>query len=116
MKNYIQRGENITFPAPYDVVSGAPALIGGVAGGIVGIASTNALAGEDCAFVRIGVFTPLPKAAGVAWVAGSTKLYFDNAAKNFTTVAAGNTLVGVAAAGALAADTTGSVLLTGQIG
>jgi len=111
MKNYVQLGDNITLPAPYAVASGGPALIGA----IVGIASTDAAQSEDCSFVRVGVFNPLPKATGAAWVAGATKLYFDGTAKNFTTTATNNVLAGVAAASAASGDTTGSVLLTGQI-
>jgi len=108
MKNYVQLGDNLTLPAPYAVASGGPALIGP----IVGVASTDAAQGEDCAFVRVGVFN-LPKAAGQAWTAGA-KLYFDAAAKNFTTTA-GGVLAGAAASNAASADTSGAVLLTGQI-
>ncbi len=111
MKNYVQLGDNITLPAPYAVASGAPALVGAV----VGIASTDAAQGEDVAFVRVGVFNPVPKAAGTAWVAGTTKIYFDATAKAFTATAGSNPLCGVAAAAAASAATTGSVLLTGQI-
>ena len=111
MKNYVQLGDNITAPAPYTVASGAPALVGAV----VAIASTDAATGEDCSFVRIGVFSPVPKAAGTAWVAWTTKIYFDNTAKNFTTVSASNTYCGVPAAAAASADTTGSVFLPGMI-
>jgi predicted RecA/RadA family phage recombinase len=110
MKNYVQLGDNLTLPAPYAVVSGAPALIGAV----VGIASTDAAINEEVSFVRVGVFNPLPKVAGSAWVAGTTKIYFDAAAKAFTATA-GGVLCGVAAAAAASADVTGSVLLTGQI-
>ncbi|PTQ59749.1 putative RecA/RadA family phage recombinase [Sphingomonas aurantiaca] len=111
MKNYIQLGDNLTLPAPYAVASGAPALIGSV----VGIASTDAAINEDCSFVRVGVFSPLPKVAGTAWVAGTTKIYFDATAKAFTATVGSNVLCGVAAAAASSADVTGSVLLTGQI-
>ena len=110
MKNYVQLGDNITLPAPYAIASGAPALVGAV----VGIASTDAAQGEDVAFVRVGVFNPVPKVAGAAWVAGTTKIYFDANAKAFTATA-GGVLCGVAAASAASGDSTGSVLLTGQI-
>lgn len=111
MKNYIQLGDNITLPAPYDVASGGGALIGS----IFGVASTAALSGEDTAFVRVGVFT-LPKATGEAWSASAPpKIYWDNTNKRCTTTATNNTLIGAGAAGAQAADASGNVLLTGQV-
>lgn len=111
MKNYIQLGDNITLPAPYDVASGAGALIGS----IFGVASTAQLSGEDTSFVRVGVFT-LPKATGEAWSASAPpKVYWDNTNKRCTTTSAGNTLIGAGASGAQSADTSGNVLLTGQV-
>lgn len=109
MKNYLQLGDNLTLPAPYNVNSGDGALIGA----IFGVASTTELIGADCSFVRIGVFT-LAKATGQAWAVG-VKLYWDNTAKNVTTTSSANTLIGAAAAAALSADATGNVLLSGQI-
>lgn len=110
-KNYIQRGENITLPAPYDVASGGGALIGA----IFGVASTAQLSGEDTSFARVGVFT-LPKATGEAWSGTAPpKIYWDNTNKRCTTTAGGNTLIGAGVAAALSADTTGAVLLTGQV-
>jgi predicted RecA/RadA family phage recombinase len=109
MKNYVQLGDNLTLPAPYTVVSGAPALIGT----IVGVASTDAATGEDCSFVRVGVFN-LPKATGQVWTAGA-KLYFDAAAKNFTTTVGSNVAAGAAASNAASGDASGAVLLTGQV-
>ena len=111
MKNYLQLGDNLTLPAPYAVASGTPALIGAV----FGVASTDAAQGDDCAFVRIGVFV-LPKPGSQAWSAGQ-KLYWDATAKNVTSTAAGNTLIGAAASavGSTAGETTGSVVLSGQL-
>lgn len=111
MKNYLQLGDNITLPAPYDVASGAGALIGS----IFGVASTTEVSGADCVFVRVGVFT-LPKPGSQAWTVGA-KVYWDNSAKNVTTTSSANTLIGAAAAavGAGAGETTGNVLLTGQV-
>ena len=108
MKNYIQLGDNLTLPAPAAVASGEATLIGAV----FGVASVAGAQGEDVSFVRVGVFA-LPKAAGAAWAAGQ-KLYWDAAAKNVTATANAN-LIGAAAAAAASADTSGSVLLTGQI-
>jgi predicted RecA/RadA family phage recombinase len=113
MKNYQQLGDNFQAPAPYDVASGDAALVGG----IVAIASTAALSGEEIAWVRVGIFNPVKKPGSQAWVAWTTKIYWDNTAKVFTSTAGGNTLCGVAsvAVGAGAGLTTGGVLLTGQI-
>lgn len=111
MKNFKQQGDNLTLPAPYDVASGGGALIGSV----FGIASVTALSGVAVAFVRVGVFT-LPKPGSQAWAVGA-KLYWDNTAKNVTTTSSGNTLIGAAAAavGSGAGETSGDVLLTGQV-
>lgn len=111
MKNYIQLGDNITLPAPYAVASGGGALIGS----IFGVASTDAANAEEISFVRVGVFT-LPKPGSQAWTVG-VKLYWDNTAKNVTTTSASNTLIGAAAAavGSGAGETSGAVLLTGQV-
>ena len=63
--------------------------------------------------VRQGVFT-LTKATGAAWALGAT-LYWNNTARNVTTVVSTNKMIGAAFAAALAGDTTGSVLLDGTI-
>lgn len=111
MKNYLFRGENITLPAPYAVTSGQGALVGS----IFGVASTDAALNEDVALVRVGGFT-LPKPGSQAWTRGA-KVYWDNTAKNVTTTSSGNTLIGAAIApvGSGAGETTGQVLLTGQL-
>lgn len=109
MKNYVQLGDNLTLPAPYAVSSGDGVLIGT----IFGVASTTQAQGEECAFVRIGVFT-LPKAAGASWTPGQ-KLYWDATAKNVTATAGANTPIGAAASAQASADTSGNVLLTGQV-
>ena len=52
MKNYIQEGENLTLPAPEDVLSGGPVLIGDN----FGIGAGNALEDEDVDITTVGVF------------------------------------------------------------
>lgn len=113
MKNYQQLGDNFQAPAPYAVASGGAALVGAV----VAMASVAAASGEEIAWVRVGVFNPVPKAPSQAWVAWTTKVYWDNTAKVFTSTPTSNTLCGVAASnvGAGAGETVGAVLLTGQI-
>jgi predicted RecA/RadA family phage recombinase len=111
MRNFVQPGKTITVPAPYDVSSGDPVLVGA----IFGVASHDALSGEDLELVREGVFD-LKKAASQAWTSGA-KVYFDAAAKGLTSTATSNTLVGAAAkaVGSGAGETIGRVLLSGQI-
>jgi predicted RecA/RadA family phage recombinase len=87
MKNFIQKGVNLTLPTPETAISGQALLIGS----IFGVASNNAAIGDNVDLVTEGVFT-LPK-AGVTMPLGC-KVYFDNVAKLCTTVTAGNTLIG----------------------
>jgi predicted RecA/RadA family phage recombinase len=87
MKNFIQKGVNLTLPTPEVTVSGQALLIGS----IFGVASNGGAAGENVDLVTQGVFT-LPKAA-VTMPLGC-KVYWDNTAKLCTTVSAGNTLIG----------------------
>lgn len=60
MKNYIQRGDTITVPAPAALKSGDGVQIGK----LFGIAFTDAASGEDVALAVSGVYA-LPKSAGV---------------------------------------------------
>lgn len=114
MKNFVQNGRTLTLTAPYALTSGQGALVGT----IVGIAATdiaNAARGE---FDVTGVFD-VTKATGSAWTEGAT-IYWDNTAKNFTTVSTSNTKAGVAVAndatGTMAAsgDTVGRIRLNGS--
>lgn len=109
MKGYIQDGDTIPFTAPYNVAAGGGALVGAMF--VVAIAAV--LAGGSGQGRRRGVMD-LPKAAGQAWTQGA-KLYWDNAAFNLTTTAAGNTLVGCAAQAQASADVVGRAMITGQI-
>lgn len=112
MKGFIQDGEVITAPAPYAVASGGGVKIGA----IVGVATISAAEGEDVTIKRRGVMK-VAKAASQAWTAWTTKVYWDDTAKNFTSTATSNTLVGVAAEtlGSGAGIVEGEVLFTGQI-
>ncbi len=109
MRNSLFSGNNVTLPAPYALTSGQVAQVGS----IIGVAQGAAASGADVVLVRQGVFT-LTKATGQAWAIGAT-LYWDNAARNVTTVLTGNKMIGAAFAAALAADTVGQVLLDGTI-
>lgn len=54
------------------------------------------------------------KVAGQAWVAGQN-IYWDNTAKNFTTVLTSNTLIGVAANAQASADVLADIILGKQL-
>jgi len=106
--NYIQTGDRLTLTAPYQRNSGQGAKIGS----IIAIALqtvANAVAGE---WATRGVWL-VEKATGAAWVVGD-KLYWDDAAKKFTTTSASNTLAGVAMLSAASGDTTGVIRLNGS--
>lgn len=108
-KNYIQAGDHLTIPAPAATVSGAPVL----AGALFGVAEHDAATGADLTIARKGVFT-LAKTAAQAWTVGA-KLYWDATAGSVTTTVGTNVLIGAAAAAAIAADTSGQVMLDGTI-
>lgn len=109
MKNFIQKGDNVTLAAPYDRTSGQGALIGA----LFGVASVDVLSGVSAAFVTTGVFD-LTKVGSQAWTVGAL-VYWDNTNKRCTTSASGNTLIGsaMAAVGAGAGETIGRVRLNG---
>lgn len=90
MKNFIQAGETLTLPAPYNLKAGDGALVGS----IFGVSASDAAIGNNADLVTEGVFT-LPKVSAQAHALG-VKLYFDDATKLVTTVSSGNTLIGVA--------------------
>jgi predicted RecA/RadA family phage recombinase len=90
MKNYVQKGENLTIAAPYDVTSGG-FLKSGL---IVGVASSDALSGADVDVVMVGVFN-LPKVSTDVFAVGAA-VFWDDAAKLMTSTTSGNTKCGVA--------------------
>ena len=107
MNNYIQPGNTVTLIAPYDVTSGSGLLVGS----IFGVASGDALSGEEVETALVGVFD-LAKTASQAWIAGD-KVYWDDTNKVVTKTATGNTLIGaaVAAVAGGAGDVIGRVRL-----
>ncbi|MBO6759280.1 MAG: DUF2190 family protein [Roseibium sp.] len=105
MKNYIQDGDVVGVPAPYDVTSGSGALVGS----LFGVAVDDALTAAIVQLKTSGVFT-LPKTTGQAWTLGQ-KLYWNDTTKSCTTTATANTLIGVALAAAASGDTAGTVRL-----
>lgn len=107
MKNYVQKGENLTLPAPYALSSGAGALVGS----IFGVAAGDADNGADVDLVTEGVFE-MPKVSALAISIGD-KLYWDDTAKLVNKTASGNTLIGVAVTAAANPSGTVNVRLNG---
>lgn len=107
MKNYVQPGDTLTLTAPYAVASGAGLLVGS----IFGVATAAAASGDTVEAAVAGVFD-LAKATGAAWTVGA-RIYWDDTAKNCTTTASTNKLIGVAVAAAASGDTVGRVRLSG---
>lgn len=104
MKNYIQEGCRVKLAAPYAVLSGAGALVGT----LFGVAIKDLANAEEGEFQLEGVFE-LAKASGA--ITQGAKVYWDNTAKNLTTTAMSNTLVGVAIVAAGMSDATAIVRL-----
>lgn len=90
MKNYVQKGDTLTIPAPAAVVSGFPVI----SGAIVGIASGGAASGAPVDVATVGVFE-LPKVAANAFAVGAV-VYWDAGVDLATSTATGNTKLGVA--------------------
>jgi len=111
MKNFVNSGQVVDVAAPYNVASGAGALVGS----LFGVAQGTALSGATVSLVTRGVFD-LAKAASQAWAVGA-RVYWDDTAKACTTTASTNKLIGVAVAavGSGAGETTGRVLLSGAM-
>lgn len=107
MKNFVQDGDLVTVAAPYDVASGAGALVGT----LFGVASSTAASGADVVIATEGVFT-LAKVSAQAWTVGAA-IYWDNTDKVCTTTSSGNTLIGKALAVAANPSSTGVVRLNG---
>lgn len=106
--NQIQAGENVSVLAPYDVASGAGAMIGV----LFGVAQNTALSGADVVLATRGIFE-LTKLSAQAWTVGAA-VYWDNTNKRCTTVTTGNLLIGCAYAIAANPTSTGLVRLNGS--
>jgi predicted RecA/RadA family phage recombinase len=108
MKNFVQPGESVEFTAP---VGGVTSGVGVQIGELLVIATVTAAAGARFNGLVEGVITHA-KAPSQAWAEGA-RVYWDEGNKRFTTSASGNLPAGyaVAAVGAGADETTGTVLL-----
>lgn len=110
MRNFVQHGQAVTLTAPEGGVSAGD---GFQVGALFGVASTDALEGEDFECALTGVFD-LPKAAGDVGV--GDPLYWDNAVKKITLDGELNLLVGVAVAAAATSAAQSRVRLNGMFG
>ena len=107
-KNYVQSGAVLTLTAPYDVASGAGALVGS----IFGVAAAAYASGAEGEFSTTGVFD-LKKTSALAVSVGD-KLYWANTAKEVNKTSSGNTLVGVAVSAVASPSATVNVRLNGS--
>lgn len=115
MKNFVQDGDTLTVVAPYALAASG---LGCLVGSIFGVACSDALISAEVELKTTGVFD-LVKATGAAWTYGA-RVYWDDTAKNCTTTASTNKLIGVAVPpagstglGLASGDTVGRVRLTG---
>jgi predicted RecA/RadA family phage recombinase len=107
MKNYVQKGENITVTSATAASSGEIVKIGSM----IGIAAGDAAIGDDLDLVTTGVFE-LPKVSTDALAVGDT-VYFKSADDAVTSTASGNTKMGVAVTAAGNPSGTVNVRLNG---
>ncbi|MBF0115662.1 MAG: DUF2190 family protein [Magnetococcales bacterium] len=108
MKNFVQPGDTVTVIAPVAVNSGDGLLVGT----LFGVALSTAAVSANVEMVTEGV-VDLPKSA-VAVTQGA-RVYWDDTAKNVTTTAGANTLIGCAIVPAPVGDGTVRVRLNGVV-
>jgi predicted RecA/RadA family phage recombinase len=109
MKNFVQHGDNLTISS---LTAAATAGVPYKQGALIGIPTNNGAIGERCVVETVGVFE-LVKLTAQAWAFGDA-IYWDDAAKNCTTVVGANTKIGVAADAAVNPSTVGLVRLNGS--
>lgn len=109
MNNYVQEGEVLTLVAPYDVASGAGALVGS----IFGVATGTYASGAPGEFRVEGVFS-LAKTSAQAWTQGQ-RVYWDNTNKRCDSDGTVGLLIGVATEAAANPSSTGRVRLNESV-
>ena len=108
MKNYIQKGDIITVPAPAGgIASGEGAIIGN----IFGIAAYAAAVGDPVELSTVGIYQ-LPKATAAVLTVGA-RVAWDNTAKNINVPGTGRFPVGIATEAAGNGITSVAVRLDG---
>ncbi len=106
MRNFILQGDTLDVVAPSNVVSGQLVILTG----LLGVATTTALAGTTVALKTTGVFE-LPKLSTEAWTVGA-KVYWDATNKWATLTASTNAVIGRAAEPNANPSAVGRVLLS----
>jgi len=107
MKNFVQLGNTVSVTLAATVTSGAGLL----SGGLFGICSVDGVSGDVIELQVEGVFT-LPKTSANT-PAQFAKAYWNNTAKEVTTTATDNTLIGVFMDALGSGTTTANVRLNG---
>lgn len=107
MKNFVQNGKVITAAAPYALLSGEGALVGS----LFGVAANDAANAATVELSVVGVFSL--KAASADTGSVGAKIYWDNTAKQLTTTATANSLVGMLTVAKTAGQLTATVRLNG---
>lgn len=107
MKNFIQKGDTITVPAPATLVSGQGILVGNT----FGVAAHAAASGADVSLVTTGVFE-LPAASAATGAVGAL-MYWDVADAEFNATASSNFAVGSLVKAKTSGQTTVTIRLHG---
>lgn len=107
MKNFVQCGDTITAIAPTGGVNSGDGMLFGT---LFGVAAYTAAAGAEVELAVEGVFN-LTKASGA--ITAGALVYWDDTAKDVTTTATSNTLIGAAILAAASGDATARVRLNG---
>lgn len=109
--SYKQRGDTVKVTAPSGGMTvGLPYLISF----FFGFAVNTAAEGDSNELEIVGVHNG-PKASPAIAFANGAKVYWDDAAKNFTSTAGGNTYVGTAVGGWAGTTTSMDVRLNGSL-
>lgn len=109
MTGFVQEGKALTLTAPYDRTAGQLALVGA----LVVVALNDVDQDAEGEFATEGVWE-VDKVDAQAWTQGA-RIFFDSATKLATTVASGNTLIGIAVEAADNPSDTGIVRLNGAV-
>lgn len=109
MKNLVQEGKILGVTAPYALTSGDGCLVGA----LFGVATMDAANGAAVEIMLDGVFE-LKKTSAQAWAVGD-RIYWDNSAKECTTVKGTNTLIGAATEAVANPSSTGNVHIAGEV-
>lgn len=105
--NFVQNGNVVSFTAPSDVLSGQPLKLGS----LFLIVLVNAVTDEEAEGSVVGVFEMAKTSANTP--TQFAKAYWDDTAKEVTTTATGNTLIGVFTEAYGAGTTKANVRLNG---